>query len=108
MGGAAPLVDVRAVRRIEEHVDPGAEGAEDRGADLRGRPLGAVEDYVQAFEASAVERTRQSLGVPITTGRPHDPPDVSARRTRWRAALADESVELALETRFHVIAELAP
>ncbi len=54
MGGAAPLVDVPAVGRVEEGHDLGPRPLEDLGAHPVGGPVGQVQAHLQAREVRGV------------------------------------------------------
>ncbi len=59
MGRAAAGVDVASVGRIGEHLDGGAEPAEDLGRSPVGRAVGAVEEHTAAAEIELLEAFMQ-------------------------------------------------
>ncbi len=104
MGGAGRGVDVAAVGRVVEHVDRRAEAAQRVGGEGRERAVGAVDDDVQAVEATTVEGGDEGvepLGHPRRRGR-RDLVERSGGR-----GLGQEGVEGGLELLLHVVGQLA-
>ena len=72
VGGAAAGVDVGAVGVGVEHLDLGAERPQHLGADLGGRPVGAVDHHAEAVEAATLggrdDRLHPSGGGVVVVG----------------------------------------